>query len=73
MAISGVIKMNQENKKKESTKTEEKETVEVEEAPQGAETEVDDDEVDDLLDEIDSVLESNAEQFVTSFVQKGGE
>ena len=30
-------------------------------------------EVDDLLDEIDEVLESNAEDFVRSFVQKGGE
>jgi ubiquitin-like protein Pup len=30
-------------------------------------------EVDDLLDEIDSVLETNAEEFVRSFVQKGGE
>ena len=29
--------------------------------------------VDDLLDEIDSVLESNAEEFVRSFVQKGGQ
>ncbi|HJG92085.1 ubiquitin-like protein Pup [Brachybacterium massiliense] len=28
---------------------------------------------DDLLDEIDSVLESNAETFVRSFVQKGGQ
>lgn len=28
---------------------------------------------DDLLDEIDSVLESNAEKFVQSFVQKGGQ
>lgn len=28
---------------------------------------------DDLLDEIDSVLEENAETFVRSFVQKGGE
>ena len=30
-------------------------------------------EVDDLLDEIDEVLESNAEEFVRSYVQKGGE
>jgi prokaryotic ubiquitin-like protein Pup len=30
-------------------------------------------EVDDLLDEIDAVLESNAEDFVRAFVQKGGE
>ena len=29
--------------------------------------------VDSLLDEIDSVLESNAEEFVRSFVQKGGQ
>jgi len=32
-----------------------------------------DGEVDDLLDEIDDVLESNAEEFVKSFIQKGGE
>jgi prokaryotic ubiquitin-like protein Pup len=30
-------------------------------------------ELDDLLDEIDEVLESNAEDFVKSYVQKGGE
>lgn len=29
--------------------------------------------IDDLLDEIDEVLESNAEDFVRSYVQKGGE
>ncbi|MCI9887640.1 ubiquitin-like protein Pup [Micrococcales bacterium 31B] len=29
--------------------------------------------VDDILADIDSVLESNAETFVRSFVQKGGE
>ncbi len=29
--------------------------------------------LDDLLDEIDSVLETNAEEFVRSYVQKGGE
>jgi len=29
--------------------------------------------LDDLLDEIDSVLEENAEEFVRSYVQKGGE
>lgn len=32
-----------------------------------------DSEVDDLLDDIDAVLEENAEEFVASFVQKGGE
>ena len=29
--------------------------------------------VDDLLDEIDNVLETNAEEFVRGFVQKGGQ
>jgi len=29
--------------------------------------------LDDLLDEIDDVLETNAEDFVRSYVQKGGE
>ncbi|MBA2724803.1 MAG: ubiquitin-like protein Pup [Actinobacteria bacterium] len=31
------------------------------------------DDVDDMLDEIDGVLEENSEEFVRSFVQKGGE
>jgi prokaryotic ubiquitin-like protein Pup len=31
------------------------------------------DDVDSILDEIDEVLESNAEDFVRSYVQKGGE
>jgi ubiquitin-like protein Pup len=29
--------------------------------------------LDDLLDEIDDVLETNAEDFVRSYVQKGGQ
>ncbi len=29
--------------------------------------------LDDLLDEIDEVLETNAEDFVKSYIQKGGE
>ena len=36
-------------------------------------TEADLGEVDDLLDEIDSVLEENAEEFVKNYVQQGGE
>ena len=32
-----------------------------------------DSDVDSLLDEIDDVLEVNAEEFVRSFVQKGGQ
>ena len=32
-----------------------------------------DDDVDAILDDIDEVLESNAEEFVRGFVQKGGQ
>ena len=46
----------------------------VEEAPAGSEKgEALKAELDDLLDEIDGVLETNAEEFVRSYVQKGGQ
>jgi len=32
-----------------------------------------DDDIDSVLDEIDGVLESNSEEFVRGFVQKGGQ
>ena len=32
-----------------------------------------DDDIDSILDEIDDVLEANAEDFVRNYVQKGGE
>ena len=32
-----------------------------------------DDDIDSILDEIDDVLETNAEDFVKSFIQKGGQ
>lgn len=31
------------------------------------------DELDDILDEIDSVLEVNAAEFVSNYIQKGGQ
>ncbi|HMJ75213.1 MAG TPA: ubiquitin-like protein Pup [Iamia sp.] len=51
-----------------------RETEEVADAPQSSERgeEIKAD-IDDLLDEIDDVLETNAEDFVRSYVQKGGE
>ena len=58
--------------KKKSSKTQEEEVEDV--APAG--TEQGDKlkaEMDDLLDEIDEVLDTNAEEFVKSYVQKGGE
>ena len=49
-------------------------TEEVEEAPATSEPgEKIKAELDDLLDEIDEVLETNAEDFVKSYVQKGGQ
>lgn len=30
-------------------------------------------ETDDLLDEIDEVLEENAEEFINAYIQKGGQ
>jgi len=51
---------------------EEATTDEVQEPPSARGEEVAD-KIDDLLDEIDSVLEENAEEFVKNYVQKGGE
>ncbi|WP_208028596.1 ubiquitin-like protein Pup [Rhabdothermincola sediminis] len=52
----------------------EREDVEVDDAPvtteRGEKLKA---ELDELLDEIDDVLETNAEEFVKSYVQKGGE
>jgi ubiquitin-like protein Pup len=41
--------------------------------PAAAAPQVQTSEIDDILDEIDGVLESNAEEFVRGFVQKGGQ
>jgi ubiquitin-like protein Pup len=61
-----------ELKKKEKT-TREEETVEDAPAPDSKQGEKIKAELDVLLDEIDEVLEENAEDFVRSYVQKGGE
>jgi ubiquitin-like protein Pup len=53
-----------------SQSTNRNEADEVEVAPVAQTNAVD---ITDLLDEIDGVLEQNAEEFVKSFVQKGGE
>ena len=54
--------------RKQRPKPEETET----EAPATNES-VDTSDIDDLLDEIDEVLEENAEEFVKNYVQKGGQ
>ena len=65
----------QEQKKKGSgTRTTETETEVEEAAPASSERgEKIKAELDDLLDEIDEVLEDNAEEFVRNYVQKGGQ
>ncbi|MGM7667325.1 ubiquitin-like protein Pup [Microbacterium sp. A93] len=42
-------------------------------APTGGSAQAHTADLDSLLDEIDSVLESNAEEFVKGFIQKGGQ
>ena len=65
----------QEQKKRGSTTTRPAETEEdAEAAPATSERgEKIKAELDDLLDEIDEVLEDNAEEFVRNYVQKGGQ
>lgn len=53
-----------------NTRTEVEETKQTRQAEESAALET---EMDDLLDEIDSVLESNAQEFVQGFVQRGGQ
>ena len=64
--------MAEREQKKKSAPAREDEVVEETPAPseQGEKIKA---ELDDLLDEIDEVLESNAEDFVKSFIQKGGQ
>jgi prokaryotic ubiquitin-like protein Pup len=65
--------MAEREQKKKSTATERPDEV-VEEVPATSATgEKLKAELDDLLDEIDEVLEDNAEEFVRNYVQKGGE
>ena len=65
----------QEQKKKGSGSRSTEAEVEVEEAaPASSERgEKIKAELDDILDEIDEVLEDNAEEFVRNYVQKGGQ
>lgn len=60
----------QEQKKRRDPAEQPSDVEEVEPAAASSEAT---DKIDDLLDEIDSVLEENAEEFVKNYVQKGGE
>ncbi|MDH4309226.1 MAG: ubiquitin-like protein Pup [Acidimicrobiia bacterium] len=60
---------DRERSRPQGRDNEQEEAVEEVEAAESSATEG----IDDLLDEIDSVLEENAEEFVRNYVQKGGE
>ncbi len=65
--------MAQEQKHPRKSSQSEEVTEDVTETDVVERKEVLDDDVDSILDEIDEVLESNAEDFVKSFIQKGGQ
>jgi len=65
--------MAQEQKQPRKASEVEESTEEVTETDVAERKEALDDDVDAILDEIDDVLETNAEDFVKSFIQKGGE
>ncbi len=65
--------MAQEQKQPRRSSQDETATEEVAETDVAERKEMIDEDVDAILDEIDEVLESNAEDFVKSFIQKGGQ
>ena len=65
--------MAQEQKQPRKASEVEESTEDVTESDVAERKEALDDDVDAILDEIDDVLETHAEDFVKSFIQKGGE
>jgi ubiquitin-like protein Pup len=65
--------MAQEHKQPKKSTEEQVETEELAESDVTERKEQLDEDIDAILDEIDDVLETNAEDFVKSFIQKGGQ
>ena len=65
--------MAQEQKQPRKASEVEETTEDVTESDVAERKEALDDDIDAILDEIDDVLETNAEDFVKSFIQKGGQ
>ncbi|WP_101524466.1 MULTISPECIES: ubiquitin-like protein Pup [Nocardioides] len=65
--------MSQEQKQPRKSSHDEESQAEVAESDVAERKEAIDGDVDAILDEIDDVLETNAEDFVKSFIQKGGQ
>jgi ubiquitin-like protein Pup len=65
--------MAQEQKQPKRSTEDQTDVEELPEAEVAERKEQLDEDIDAILDEIDDVLESNAEDFVKSFIQKGGQ
>jgi prokaryotic ubiquitin-like protein Pup len=65
--------MAQEQKQPKKSTEDQVDVEELPEADVAERKEQLDEDIDAILDEIDDVLESNAEDFVKSFIQKGGQ
>ncbi|MFM7718408.1 MAG: ubiquitin-like protein Pup [Actinomycetota bacterium] len=65
--------MSQEQERKRSQRRPSETPSEEEVASPSSSAEALKEEMDAILDEIDAVLENNAEEFVKGYVQKGGE
>jgi prokaryotic ubiquitin-like protein Pup len=65
--------MAEREQKRRNAPTRTETEVETETAPPSPRGEKLKADLDDLLDEIDEVLEDNAEEFVRNYVQKGGQ
>jgi ubiquitin-like protein Pup len=64
------IRRQQQSRRRERDRTE---ALEETDARPAHRSEAVRDDLDDLLEEIDEVLEQNAEEFVKAYVQKGGQ
>jgi prokaryotic ubiquitin-like protein Pup len=74
MEVSGMATKDTGGQRQASRRTEETEETEPQSAGDVKERQEKlADDVDAILDEIDEVLEENAEEFVRSYVQKGGQ
>jgi len=65
--------MAQKQIQKERGSTKQRGSTSCDEAPQNVQDEKLTEDVDAILDEIDELLEPNAQEFVQNYVQKGGE
>lgn len=71
--VATVCPMSEQIRQSKNSVTETSPDVEEHDAASAVNAETLANDLDDLLDQIDEVLESDAEEFVKNYVQKGGE